>query len=94
MPPLDAAALVDSKFEYVVACQIYHKLRFSADPADRLKATQIDELRHQYARRVRVAYIEVRSGSAPTEATSFFSVLLGLKPRAGACAVLRTQDLL
>ena len=82
----DAEALVHSKFEYVLACQIYHRLRQSEDPIDKQKANQIDELRVQYPKGLRVAYVQLPTATAPLsssgggmmdEVSAFYSVLIG-----------------
>lgn len=54
----EVEALVASKYEYVVTCQIYSKLRCSSNPADQWKAQCIDELRFQFAANLRIAYID------------------------------------
>ena len=54
--------MVASKFEYVVTCQIYGKLS-AAKPgsADRWKADGIDALRRQFARNLRVGYVDTQT---------------------------------
>ena len=78
VPSEDVKDWVDSKFEYVVACQMYHRLKMSAVIEERDKAFYIDELRHTFPQRMRVAYVEVDGQGA---GASFASVLLGVDPQ-------------
>ena len=64
-------AVVGSKFEYLVTCQIYDKLKNSANPVDQHKAQSIDALRARFASNLRVAYVEHDEAKS-----SFSSVLL------------------
>ena len=72
-------AVVGSKFEYVITCQIYAKLRDSKQSDDRWKAKCIDELRHQYAANLKIAYVETVAN--PDKTSVNYSVLLGVDPR-------------
>ena len=61
----EVEAVVASKFEYVVTCQIYGKLKSGMSSketvrqeADRWKAASIDALRHQFASNLSVAYVD------------------------------------
>ena len=79
VPEDECDALITSKFEYVVACQIYHMLKYSADTSDNEKATHIDALRVAYPDRLRIAYIELPAKGGGAGGEAFSSVLLGLK---------------
>ena len=93
IPADDAACLANSKFEYIVTCQMYGVMKTSKDPSMKMKASQIDALRAQYPESLRIAYVElpvddeqpeVRSsrdavGCSPN---SFFSVLMGWRKAA------------
>ena len=70
VPDDDVGGLVDSKFEYLVACQIYHGLKTSSDAADREKAAHIDVLRSDYPTLLRIAYVEVPSKNAAIKTSS------------------------
>ena len=61
MPEPEAAGWVSAKFEYVVACQMYHPFKASDEPKvrDPTKVAHIDALRHRFPARLRVAYVEV-----------------------------------
>ena len=73
---------MSAKFEYVVACQMYHHLKMASSA----KAEHIDELRHNFPERLRVAYVEVVGQGKDA---SFASVLLGADPaRPGVDIVL------
>ena len=51
--------LVASKFEYVVAAQVYGKLSSpDATAEERWKAACIDELRHRFAANLKIAYVQ------------------------------------
>ena len=67
--------VVDSKFEYLVTCQIYGKMKNSDVASDQFKAQSIDALRSQFPRSLRVAYVEHDEAKS-----SFSSVLLGCSP--------------
>ena len=85
VPEEDVAEWVNAKFEYVVACQMYHRLKTSSNVDERDKAFYIDELRHTFPARMRVAYVEVDGqGSGAT----FSSVLLGVDEETGMDRVL------
>ena len=77
--------LVRQKFEYVLTCQLYGRLRTSDKAADRWKADGIDELRRAFAANLRVAYVE---GDPSKPSSSFYSVLLGVDPLSGEDVVL------
>ena len=88
MPEPEAEGWVSAKFEYVVACQMYHPFKASDDPQirDPTKAAHIDALRHTFPARLRVAYVEVLGQG---KEASFASVLLGADPqRPGTDVVL------
>ena len=74
VPEAEAAGWVSAKFEYVVACQMYHRLKMSSSADERTKAAHIDELRHSFPERLRVAYVEVVEQGKDA---CFASVLLG-----------------
>ena len=71
--------VVASKFEYVVTCQIYDKLKHAelADKvkelADRGKAEAVDELRYQFPESLKIAYVEQNGNE-------YHSCLLGVDP--------------
>ena len=74
VPEPAVEALVASKFEYVVASQIYDTLKNkSKKEDDKWKARSIDELRHTFPANLRVAYVEGDAGS-----DAVYSVLLGV----------------
>ena len=84
VPEDDVEMVVASKFEFVVTCQIYGKLKFglngkppSAD--DKQKAESIDALRKQFARNLRVAYVDQAKDENGKD--EFYSVLLGVDPQ-------------
>ena len=79
VPEEEIEMVVSSKFEYVVTCQIYGKLA-SAKPGsdDKWKGDGIDELRRQFARNMRVAYVDTQADG------QVFSCLLGIDPISGA----------
>ena len=69
----EVEAVVGAKFEYVVACQQYGKMKRSKKADDRWKALCVDDLRHEFAANLRVAYVEDEDGV-------FYSILLGVDP--------------
>ena len=80
--------VVADKFEYIITCQIYGKLKGAPEnSADWWKAKSIDELRQQYSHHLRVAYVEQ---GHPTDAAHrpFYSVLLGVDPTTNKDRVL------
>ena len=85
VPTAEVGGLVSSKFEYLVACQIYHRLKTSSNEEDKLKSRQIDRLRHAHPQDLRVAYVEV-AGDGPR--ASFSSVLLGVSAETGQDEIL------
>ena len=75
VPEPAVEALVASKFEYVVASQIYDTLKNkSKKEDDKWKARSIDELRHTFPANLRVAYVEFDQAEK-----AYFSVLLGVE---------------
>ena len=87
----EVEAVVASKFEYVVTCQIYAKLKDTkSSKDDQWKAKCIDELRHKYPANLRIAYVETvkaigaaagiggKSGRLAKDRS--YSVLLGVDP--------------
>ena len=87
IPDDDVEALVASKFEYVVTCQIFAKLRASPNREDQWKVKCINELRHRFAANLRIAYVVgqeryARQGAGPPRRVGydFYSVLLGVDP--------------
>jgi len=65
---------------------MYHRLKMSSSADERIKAEHIDELRHNFPERLRVAYVEVVEQGKDA---SFTSVLLGADPaRPGVDIVL------
>ena len=75
VPEPSVEALVASKFEYVVASQIYDTLKNkSKKEDDKWKARSIDELRHTFPANLRVAYVEFDQAEK-----AYFSVLLGVE---------------
>ena len=77
---------VACKFEYVVTCQIYGRLK-AAKPGseDAWKAAAIDKLRQQYSHNLRVAYVD---GDLKKPEDGFYSILLGVEPGTGRDRVL------
>ncbi|KAL1498898.1 hypothetical protein AB1Y20_013420 [Prymnesium parvum] len=73
VPEAEIEALVASKFEYIVSCQVYMQLKKSKKWEDEWKAECIDELRYSFPEHLRVAYVhkDAKTGS-------YFSVLLGV----------------
>ena len=59
VPDEELEALVASKFEFVVTCQIYGKLKASSRKDEQWKAQCIDDLRHRFAANLRIAYVEL-----------------------------------
>jgi hypothetical protein len=79
----EVEAVVASKFEYVITCQIYAKLRDSKKEDDRWKARCIDELRRQFAANLKIAYVEtvkVPDAATGKDVDRHYSVLLGVDP--------------
>jgi len=74
VPEEELEALVSSKFEFVVTCQIYGQLRNSKKSDDLWKAQCIDDLRHRFAANLKIAYVE-------TVGNDYWSVLLGVDPK-------------
>ena len=74
VPEEELEALVSSKFEFVVTCQIYGKLKSSSKKDDLYKAQCIDDLRHRFAANLKIAYVE-------TVGKDNWSVLLGVDPK-------------
>ena len=84
--------VVASKFEYVVTCQIYGKLKAPKPDLrvkdrmkdeirmkdDLYKAKGIDDLRKQFSRNLRVGYVDTQADG------QVFSCLLGIDPISGA----------
>ena len=87
VPEEEVEAVVGQKFEYVVSCQIYNKLRASSGVLDRWKAQCIDALRHEFAPNLKVAFVDAARARAGA-AEEFSSVLLGVDPVSGKEQVL------
>eukprot|EP00239_Pterosperma_sp_CCMP1384_P008580 CAMPEP_0197857878 /NCGR_PEP_ID=MMETSP1438-20131217/31299_1 /TAXON_ID=1461541 /ORGANISM="Pterosperma sp., Strain CCMP1384" /LENGTH=305 /DNA_ID=CAMNT_0043473869 /DNA_START=18 /DNA_END=931 /DNA_ORIENTATION=- len=81
IPEEELENVVDTKFEYIVSCQIYGKLKTSDKPVDRWKAQSIDELRRQFPRSLKVAFIH-------QEGKDFYSMLLGVDPESGEDTII------
>ena len=57
----DLETVIASKFEFVVTCQIYGKLKAGKPGSDDAwKAASIDKLRSKYAHNLRVAYVDTQ----------------------------------
>ncbi|KOO28461.1 glucan synthase like 7, partial [Chrysochromulina tobinii] len=79
--------LVATKFEYVVACQIYGKQRRSQNQADVDKADAIDKLRRTYAANLRIAFVDDPEAEGARN-PHFSSVLLAIEPESQRDLVL------
>ncbi|KAL3933383.1 MAG: hypothetical protein SGPRY_000300 [Prymnesium sp.] len=72
VPEDEIEELVSSKFEHVVSCQVYDQLKHGSWE-DQFKAESIDQLRKEFPRHLRVAFVERSEGL-------WYSVLLGVDP--------------
>ena len=79
----EAKRIAARRFQYVVACQIYGKLRQSPKPDDQWKAACIDALRQEYPACMNVAYVDAEG---PLKGP--FSVLLAVDPKTGGDKVM------